>query len=153
ERDIYRTLGAEQALWVEADPANMDTLRANVASYPGHRAVQACLTDGDGQLTPFHRTNNRGESSSVLPMGTHRQHFEHIQVVEQTQLVTTTFRKLIERERLSLEAYDFLVLDVQGAELLVLKGFGELLQQFRGAYVEVNLEPLYQGCALLPEID
>jgi FkbM family methyltransferase len=153
ERDIYRLMGVPQVLWVEADPANMDQLRANVAGYPGQRAVQACLTDVDGQATPFHRTNNQGQSSSILPLGTHRQHFEHIHVVEHTQLQTMTFLTLLEREGLSLAAYDFLVLDVQGAELLVLKGFGDALHQLNGAFVEVNLEALYEGCALLPEID
>jgi hypothetical protein len=34
-----------------------------------------------------------------------------------------------------------------------LKGMGDTLRQFRGAYLEVNKEELYTGCALVQQID
>lgn len=153
ERDLYVQTGATAFLWIEADPANMAVLQANLAGRSNTRAIQACLADTDGQSVPFYRTDNRGESSSILPMGTHRQHFQNIHVQETTALDTVTFATLVDREGIALDEYDFLVLDVQGAELLVLRGMGELLGRFHGVYVEVNLEELYRGCALLPQMD
>jgi FkbM family methyltransferase len=153
EREIYRHLCGSNVIWVEADPDNLPQLRANLRAFPEARVIEACLADEDGRETQFYRTNNRGESSSILPMGIHRQMFTSIHVTEQTVLRTTTFATLARREQIDLARYDFLVMDVQGAELLALKGFGDLLGQFTGVYLEVNLGELYKGCALLPEID
>jgi len=47
----------------------------------------------------------------------------------------------------------FLNLDLQGAELLALRGLGEMLWWFEYVYVEVNERELYQGCPLVREID
>jgi FkbM family methyltransferase len=153
EREFYRHLGVANVLWIEADPNNLPSLRANVAPYPGAQVLQACLSDVDGQATSFYRTDNQGQSSSILPMGLHADLFRDIHVIEQTMLESITFRTLVERARVSVDQYDFLVMDVQGAELLALKGFGDHLHRMNGVYIEVNLAPLYQGCALLPDID
>lgn len=153
ERESYRKAGAKEVLWIEADPAHLPQLQANIAGFPGHRALQACLSNVDGQTTSFFRTDNQGESSSILPMGTHRQEMSYIHVVEQTLLKTTTFAALAAKGSINLDLYDTLVMDVQGAELLALQGLGELLRRFDVVYLEVNLKHLYAGCALLPEID
>jgi FkbM family methyltransferase len=153
ERHVYRRLGVRHVLWIEADPEHLGPLRANLAGFPEARIVQACLSDVDSESTTFYRTNNRGESSSILPLGTHREHFPEIYVVGTTQVASSTFIGLVERESISLDLYDFLVMDIQGAELRALRGFGQHLARFHGVFIEVNLGPLYQGGALLPEID
>src|SRR5207237_7681157 len=94
-----------------------------------------------------------GASCSTRPMGTHHEMFRDIHVTEQTTLQTVTFAKLVKDAQINLDDYDLLVMDIQGAELLALQGFGDLLHRFNGAYLEVNIEPLYQGCALMNEID
>ena len=51
---------------------------------------------------------------------------------------------------------DFVNLDVQGAELKVLQGFGNTFTEqknIKAVYTEVNTEEVYVGCALLSEID
>ena len=128
-------------------------MRANLANFPGQRAVQACLTDKNGDWTTFYQTSNRGESSSVLPLGTHRQLFPGIHLSSETRLETVTFRTLAEREGIKAADYDMLVIDVQGAELLVLRGFDDLLKQFLGVYLEVNRGQVYEGCAQIEELD
>lgn len=49
-------------------------------------------------------------------------------------------------------APDFLSIDVQGTELDVLKGCGELLKNIVGVLVEVEFEPLYREQALFSEV-
>jgi hypothetical protein len=44
-------------------------------------------------------------------------------------------------------------LDIQGAELLALKGFGDFLNKISKVYVEVNTNYLYKNCSLIQEID
>ena len=153
ERDAYRRLGIREVIWIEADPQHLSPLQAHVAYDLGHRVIGACLSDADGPAAPFYRTNNRGESSSLLPLGTHRRHFRNIEVVGEIPLETVKFATLARKHQLTLDDFDFLVLDVQGAELMVLRGFGDQLERFTGIYLEVNVEDLYQGCALLADID
>ena len=147
------TAGRQKALWVEADPQHMAKLQANLAAFPGQIALQACLTDKDGELTTFYRTNNHGESSSVLPLGTHQTLWPAIHVAGEMRLETTTFRTLAERQGLNLSEFDMLVIDVQGAELLVLKGFDKLLNHFRAIFLEVNRGQVYKGCPSVQELD
>lgn len=51
------------------------------------------------------------------------------------------------------EGLDFLNMDIQGAELKALRGMGDILKQFKWAYLEVNKAELYKGCALVEDID
>jgi hypothetical protein len=44
-------------------------------------------------------------------------------------------------------------MDLQGAELLALRGATETLRSVRFVYTEVNVDELYAGCAQLDEID
>jgi len=45
------------------------------------------------------------------------------------------------------------VLDVQGAELMVLRGALSALAAFDAVVAEINFEELYEGCALAPDLD
>lgn len=49
--------------------------------------------------------------------------------------------------------YDFINLDIQGAELLALKGATSILPFVKAIYTEVNEKELYEGCALIEELD
>ncbi len=43
--------------------------------------------------------------------------------------------------------------DIQGAELKALQGAEFILPFANALYLEVNVEELYKGCSLLPELD
>jgi hypothetical protein len=59
---------------------------------------------------------------------------------------------LFRREGLSADDYSALVMDVQGAELLVLKGAGRMLSQFRFVKAEAADFESYVGCAKLADL-
>ena len=44
-------------------------------------------------------------------------------------------------------------MDVQGAELKVLKGIGDYISGFDYIYSEVNVASLYKNCVQLPELE
>ena len=44
-------------------------------------------------------------------------------------------------------------MDIQGAELLALKGSSDTLKNIDYVYLEVNEKELYTGCGLLSEVD
>jgi hypothetical protein len=60
---------------------------------------------------------------------------------------------LINENDINVSDYDFINLDIQGAELLALKSFGELIKNFNYIYTEVNIASIYKNCALITEID
>ena len=49
--------------------------------------------------------------------------------------------------------YNFLNLDIQGAELLALKGFLKGLEKIEYVYTEVNSGEVYKDCAKIEELD
>lgn len=153
EAERYYNLGVKNMCFVEAIPSIYQQLVANVSKY-GAVCVNACVSDKDGEKVEFKVTNNEGQSSSILNLGTHKKEHPSVVVVETIPMVTTrldTFfsnTKLVPRDN-----WDFLVMDLQGAELMALRGMGDLLHGFNYIYLEVNDEHLYEGCALVNEID
>jgi FkbM family methyltransferase len=149
EADTYRALGAKRVTWVEANPAVVPLLRQNVEPL-GHSVITALVTDHTGDTVDFHVTNNE-QSSSVLNLGTHRYEHPEVVVTASLQLRTTTLDDLCERE--GVPTPDLLVMDVQGAEMLVLRGAQRILEGVGCIYAEVNERPVYAGAALLPAFD
>jgi len=49
--------------------------------------------------------------------------------------------------------FDFLNIDLQGAELMALKGLGDDLNSINAIVTEVNLAILYKGCPRLYQLD
>ncbi len=157
EAEDYSNNGVERAAWFEANPKLMDGLKTNAEKFlKENYYYSACLSDIDGEKITFNVSNN-GQSSSMLELGSHAQLYPHIHYVEKQEVVTKRMDKMImdNFKELDIRKYDFVNLDVQGAELKVLKGFGELLATpwIKGIYTEVNFEHVYKNCALVSEID
>lgn len=146
----YTECGVTDVVWIEANPKVIDRLCQCVKPY-GHLVINACVSDAIGQEVVFNVTNNE-ESSSILELGTHLRHHPHVHVTETMRLTTTTLKKLYEDYKLE-DKYDFLNIDIQGAELLALKGLADYLNRFKYLYLEVNKEHLYKEGALIGELD
>lgn len=54
---------------------------------------------------------------------------------------------------LFLKKYNFWNFDIQGAELLALKGADKYIKNVDAIYLEVNEKELYKNCGLIHEID
>jgi FkbM family methyltransferase len=150
EQGFYSMIGVtpEKTLWVEALQRKVDEMKAKGVPH----IVQAVMTDKDGEEVTFHVTNNV-QSSSILPFGTHEVHHAWVKNVEELKLKTTTIDRLFEDLDKNPANYTFWNLDIQGAELLALKGGQKALQYAKAVYCEINTEEVYKGCALLPELD
>jgi FkbM family methyltransferase len=146
----YDEAGAIFVVWVEANPALLTDLRAALPL--NHEVVHALVGSSDGVSRTLNISNN-GQSSSVLPFGTHTIVSPEVHYVGTVEL---TERRL---DALALEYswpnFDFLNMDIQGYELEALRGFVGALQDstLRYIYTEVNQDPLYEGCCLVGELD
>jgi FkbM family methyltransferase len=134
-------------VWVDALQDKVD-----LASSRGVPNVYyAVVSDKDGDTVSFKRTNN-GQSSSILDFGTHSRNHPSIVVTGVTQHTTTTIDTFMKRFS-NPEFYDFWNFDIQGAELLALKGAQESIKHVKAMYLEVNIEEVYKGGALMGDID
>jgi FkbM family methyltransferase len=149
EAVIYSACGIDRVVWVEGNPELVPGLLAAVEPY-GHRVVQGLLAERSGELGAFFVTNN-GESSSMLRLGTHRTSYPDVYVTHTLKLVTTTVDELAAAHDFS--GLDFLNLDLQGAELQALRGSTATLTQVKYIYTEVNREDVYEGNALIRDLD
>ena len=114
--------------------------------------VQAVITDKDDEELSFMITNNK-ESSSIFNFGTHAIEHPHVFEIERRRLKSITLNTLFERNNIPHNRYDFINIDIQGAELKALKGAVHILPHIKAIYAEVNEKMLYEGAGLLPELD
>jgi FkbM family methyltransferase len=146
ELGFYNSLGIrnEDVFWVDAIQEKVDA--ATTRGVPN--AFYGVMSDSDGETVSFKRTNN-DQSSSILELGTHATHYPWITVSETRTCTTTTVDTFL-RDK---PKPNFWNLDIQGAELKALQGGVVALRSADVVYTEVNTEPVYQGCALLGELD
>jgi FkbM family methyltransferase len=149
EREEYNRFGISDAniYWVEGNEEKVNQMKQT-----GIPNLYLALVDETERDVIFNITNN-GQSSSILDLDTHTKHYPHIVVSEARPMRTTTLKSLIERESIPIQTCNFWNFDIQGAELLVLKGAAEYIQYADYIYLEVNVETLYKNCALLSDID
>ena len=148
ERTIYDRLGLE-VLWVKPIPSVFEELSRNIALFPRQRAVQALVTDRAGQTHRFNVANNNGRSSSILPLGQQKDIWPEIDFCEALDLTSTTVDQMAADSGLS---FDALMIDVQGAELLVLKGATETLRSVEVIGAEAADFEIYKGCTTVDEL-
>ena len=150
ERKAYRELGIEKMIFIEAIPDIYQRLLKNCEDYPEAICFNECISDVDGEDITFKISNNDGQSSSFLELGTHKQMHPDVHYIREIKCKTVRIDTLL----VGLEPeYDFLNIDLQGAEGHALRGMGTLLNQFKYLYLEVNTTEVYEGCIQLPELE
>jgi FkbM family methyltransferase len=139
-------------LWVEGHPDYAAKLAENIAWEPYQISFEALLSDTDGEEVDFYITKDEFASSMLKP-ALHQELFPHAPVTDVIKLRTKRFDTLIEEQSLKRWMYNVLILDVQGAELKVLKGMGDLLQKFPVVICEYTVVELYEGSPRLDDLD
>lgn len=152
ERSCYLShfnLDDSKIIWIDAISEKVNLMK----SINPHLIIfNECVSNKDGEDVSFMVTNNY-QSSSMLNFKTHS--IEHSTVVEthRLQLKTKTINTIFTENNLNPENYNFLNLDIQGAELLALKGASNILPHIDYIYSEINVKELYENCVLIYELD
>ena len=150
ELHFYNQIGlkAEDVIWVEAIP-----LKVNQSIKRGIPNVyNAVITDKNDEEIIFNISNNV-QSSSVLELGTHLQEHPGIVYINKIVSKSITIDTFFERNNLDSSKYNFWNFDIQGAELMALKGATKSIKYAKAIYLEVNEKELYKNCGLITEID
>ena len=150
EIDFYKQLGLklEDIVWIDAILSKVT--KAKNRGIPN--VYNALITDKDNEKVVLNVSNNV-QSSSILELGTHSQ--EHPWVVYVGKLIqnSITVDTFFERNNIDASKYDFWNIDIQGAELMALKGATKSIKYAKALYLEVNEKELYKKCALITDID
>lgn len=152
ERHRYAQLGL-RVLWIEPIPEVFAQLERNIESLPNQRAVQCLITDKDGELVEFNIANNGGASSSILKFAEHKEIWPGVEFTTTLKLRTTTLATAFGTYDIDPTAYQAMLLDTQGAELLVLQGSQSLLGGFMYVKTEAADFESYEDCCRLVDIE
>lgn len=151
EKQWYNQCGIddEHIQWFEANPKIVADMKKK---NPTAKIINYAMGSENKDEVVLNVANNK-QSSSLLQLGTHLVEHPQIHYTEQITVSMKRFDSLVESGRVKIEGYNFLNLDVQGYELEVLKGFGDLLHKVDYIYSEVNCAELYIGCPMIEELD
>jgi len=144
----YNNIGIqdENIIWIEADPTTFQKMKHIKNIY------NETISDIDDQEVSFMVTNN-GQSSSLLNLKEHLKEHPWVREVGRIKRKTITIDTFLQRNNINPEDYNFINIDIQGAELMALRGMKNLLNYVEYLYLEVNIKELYENCALLNDID
>ena len=151
ERYIYDWLG-KKVIWVEANPNIFDELQINISEFKYQIAFNYTLHSTLGKKIDFYLSSNDGASSSIYDFSedykNKKIHFENkvrnIYMKKKIRSITNTLDNVIKEKKIEINDFDHLVIDVQGAELDVLKGSTNFLKVCKSIYIEVSTENFYQ---------
>ena len=147
EREVYRSANFGRVLWVEAQ-SNLIPLILESLMGSDDQIFEGAAWSETGVEKKFQITNN-SQSSSLFQLAEHLTRYPGIVQSEERIVTTIRLDELIP----SSEDFDFVTLDIQGAELEALKGLGERLAGVRWVFTEVNSRMMYEGIPLVDELD
>lgn len=135
----------DKVVWIEALPDKVEFCRAR---FPGVLIENAVVSDCVESVV-FHRADN-GQSSSFLEFGTHLIQHPGTHYVSEFEVMTQRLDSILEKYTVP---FNFVNLDIQGAELRALKGMESYLNSIQYVYTEVNSDHVYKECCLITELD
>lgn len=134
-------------IWVEAQPDLAQELTATLD--PSQNKVYCGVAwDVTGEKLTFNVTSKTA-SSSLFNLAEHRNLYPDIEIIEKIEITTIRLDELLDRD----DKFDFLILDIQGAESRALKGLGDRLNGVNWIYTEVSKRELYEGATLFLELE
>lgn len=139
-----------KVIWIEAIPSVYEELRKNISGFQNQEALCALLGDENNVILDFNLASNSLASSSIFNFGNNLG-FKNLQMHSKISLQMTRLDSIYTAETIA--DYEHWVIDVQGAELLVLKGAGNLLANCKSLLVEVSTRQVYDGGALWHELE
>lgn len=143
--DYERYISRDKIVWIEAMPNKVDICKNRYSNLNIEQAVVS-----DKIETILFKVANNGQSSSILDFGLHSQYHPHVHYITSFNCETKLLRDILPKYNIN---YNFLNLDIQGAELKALKGMEEYLPNVDYIYTEVNSDYVYKDCSLITELD
>ena len=152
EEILMYAKGRLKVLWIEANPDCMALLKKNLKGFEHQKVVCALVGEKSIPKREFFISNNNAASSSMLPFEEHKVIWPDVKMVKRMFLHQKTLNQVLVEEGILTGDYDTLVMDVQGAELEILRGIPDVEKQFNKIELEAADFPAYQGCPVREQI-
>ncbi|NES77285.1 MULTISPECIES: FkbM family methyltransferase [Okeania] len=147
EYEIYQKLNIVNLVFFEPLTENFEILKSHVGE--NVRLFQKALGNENKTVKMYVESANNAMSSSVLQPKKHLEQYPEI-IFDREEFVEMVRLDDILEDK---ENYNFLIIDVQGYELEVLKGSRKTLKNIDYILTEVNRDELYENCARVEELD
>jgi FkbM family methyltransferase len=149
----YKRAGVERLVFFEPQPHIFRELTRRLGGRSDVTLIDQALGAAPGRIPFYVERDNQGMSSSALPPApAMARQYPGIHLLEQIDVQQVTLDDYLASAPVP-AAFEALVLDVQGYELAVLHGSKRLLARLTHIVTEVSRVSLYQGGALVQEID
>ncbi len=149
ELESYHKNNIYNIFWIDAIPTLVQEMKNK---YKNEKIFCECLSDIPYKEIKFYITNN-GQSSSFLKLKEHKLLYPHILEEKCILVKSNTLDNFIKNlSDNTINSVNFLNMDIQGAEYLVLKGGLNFLNQINYIYLEINIIEMYENCKLFQDI-
>lgn len=151
--------GEEIELWrrLRVMQVHFEPLKSNVdvimQKYSDIKGFTFALGNENGWKRMFTETVNGGQSCSLLQPKEHLRILPWIDFNGEEMVQVRRLDDIIEDGAISALDYNFMYVDVQGYELEVFKGAEHTLASIDFIFTEVNRGEVFEGCALVEELD
>jgi len=159
ERYTYDWMGKE-VIWIEANPIIFRELKSNLKEFKYQKCYQALLHSTKGKWLDFFLSSNDQASSSIYDFSktfkNNHLFFKNIKrnisMVHKIKLETQKLDDLILENNIDVKKFNHWVIDVQGAELDVLKGSINSLKLCKSIVVEISTEKFYENGSIFHDV-
>jgi len=117
-----------------------------ISDYP---RIQNLLKIEKSKKINFFVSDNDGASSSIFKFG---KDSVNLRIIEKKLLKTITLDSLLKKNNIEPKDYDFWVIDLQGVELLALKGAKKSLKHCKAILIEISKKEQYINGAKWKEV-
>jgi len=163
EIELYNNCGIKKIVWIEALPDLIDEIKKNTFKYNlkiDNTILNYAVSDKKENNINFYKyykknSNNYGLSSLLEinkngPWAGRLKNDTKLQKI--ISVSTNTLSNILIENNISTQNIDLLLLDTQGSELKILKGFNEL-SNVKHIYLEYSTKMFYSDSCLLNEIN
>ena len=157
--EFYKTFSNAKIYSFECNPNTLDLCEKNIIPYKDRiTLIKGAVCDYDGSIT-FYPINqektqtswddgNPGASSLFKSNGKYP-----YETYVQDKITTDCHRLDTIMNKYSIPNVDIIWMDLQGAELLALKGLGDKLSSVKYIHTEVSYREMYSGQVMYTELD
>jgi FkbM family methyltransferase len=155
ELNLYKKLNVKNILLYEANKKLINYLKLKSAIFNflfnmNIKIINKVIYDKKS-ICKINITSN-SQSSSILDLGIHKELYPDIVKKEEVLVEGNTLDDEFSNFH-NINNYNFLNIDIQGAELLALLGAQTILDKLDIIYTEINYDFVYKNCALVLDID
>ena len=134
-------------IWVEAQAGLAEILKNRLDSTE-NKVYCAVAWNVDGEIKTFNITS-KSASSSLFDLDEHKNQYPEIDIVQKIEVTTSRLDSILSPS----DAFDFVILDIQGAESQAIEGLGTRIDAVKWIFTEVSKRELYAGATLYKDLD